>query len=870
MRTQAALGWFITGCLLLLLLLSIASAQHSATLTLSPGFLYETQGGTFNFSVNNFGSQHSISQVTGSLGGFTVRNVTTYSDWKNNFTANSIQWYGGLINNNVINAMFQFAAAAPNVDANQTYTFTFLTNDTASATQTHTMQFTIINDATGPALSNQSLSDGAAILQGAAKMVGITAEDAETGVASVQFQHRACSASNASTISLSPSGSSYGGVADFTSYADSTRVCFTYTGASNGGAAAALNGTALIDGTAPSINLTLPSAGSFINGNAQFMFVATDNAASALSCLLLIDDAAATAPVSVPNNTAASFSAADGTDGSHTWNVQCTDSVGLSGKGAARQYTLDKTPPNVTVSSPANNSVIAAGTLISVGVSDSYGVSSVTYTANGNSTTTTSSSFTVDTASWGDGPSVLAVTASDNAGNIGTTLLNFIVDRTPPVVTLAGPSGSVDVHVNFTYSAADTYDQTLLCELFVNNVRLDSRNITAGASSFQKIISPSTFPWRVDCTDDANNRGSSATNTLTTIDQSGPDMVITPVEYVLRGDSIVVTANITDPSSLANVTASLIKPDGTVEQVSPSVSGTVYTVTYPTASSTPTGNYAVAFSATDVLGFGSSATESFLVTYKVNIQLTLDPSSTAPSGTVLASGTVIDDTNTVIPESSLLIFVGNSTSAVVSRDPITGAYNYSFTAPSSPGTYNITAQVTSAGNGVTYSKTAVLTVASASSSDSSSGSSPTLSRDSGIDVGALAGNYRPPQRDAPATESTIIQGAAPEEPAAGEGTAEPLPPSGDAGDVNGIGSATGFFNLGRLTHSTLFWTILVFLIIIGALALASRTGSFRSSIREMKGGQHPAKQMQRAYSSGSAKNDGSTSLDEYLRMKGRR
>ncbi|MBI1970659.1 hypothetical protein HYS47_02855 [Candidatus Woesearchaeota archaeon] len=846
-----------TALVVSVLLLLMVAAQHSAVVTLSSLSMYETTTAPFNVSINNFGSQDSINLVTAQLGGFTVKNVTGYSDWKNNFTANSIQWFGGLIHNNVINALFQFLAAAPAVDSNQTYTFTFVTKDTSNAEQTHSLQFTILNDETGPILSNQTVSDGSFIRQGAnAYLVSTTAVDAETGVSSVTFRYSVCNDPNstATTIQLTPSGSAgsaYSATVDFSAVLNEKQVCFDYIAASKGGASTTYSGKATIDGVPPTVSLKSPAEGAFINGQASFTFVPSDNLAPSLSCSLLIDDVITTTqPVS--NNAVGSFSAQNGTDGKHTWNVQCADGVGLSGKGSSRTFTLDKTPPAAVLTSPSNNSIISAGTLVEGTVADDYGVQSVMIAYNGNSTPA-GTSFSISTASWTDGPTTIVITATDNAGNTGTTILSVTVDRTPPVIALTGPEGTSDVHVNFTYNADDAHDDTLSCELYVNDTLYQAKDVIRGSNSFTQTLSPSSILWRVDCTDSANNRGSSTPKSLTIVDTSGPDIVVTPVDSIARGNPILVTANITDPSGVAKVTASVVGPDGGTTPVTPVKSGSTYTVSYPTTNVSKLGTYTVAFSAEDTLGYGKSATEELTLTYAYLVTLTLTPTSVAPGDEVTASGKVVRDDGTLVPEQKIKLALPDD-SLTVTLDPSNGAFTTTFIAPLSSGTYNVTAGLTSLENNMEYSSTASFTVSSGSSGGSTAGES--FHPGSG-GFGDLSSNYQPPQ--SPGTTTAIAPAVVEDVPSTTSSGSQSAQTPDTTSDVQGVGAATGFFSLENLKNNTLWWALLLFIIVIAALTMASK----RSRGGTLGGNQRQAakpKQLRKVYQSF----DEGQSLGDYL------
>ena len=112
------------------------------------------------------------------------------------------------------------------------------------------------------------------------------------------------------------------------------------------------------------------------------------------------------------------------TEGVHTMTVTATDAAGNVGS-ASVTYTVDNTPPIVSITAPANNSYYKTPTLppaaFSVAEANPY-----TVVQSGYSNT--------------EGPHTYTVTATDAAGNIGSASVKYTVDNTPPVVTITVPA----------------------------------------------------------------------------------------------------------------------------------------------------------------------------------------------------------------------------------------------------------------------------------------------------------------------------------------------------------------------------------------------------------------------------------------------
>ncbi|MBI4150213.1 hypothetical protein HY488_02295 [Candidatus Woesearchaeota archaeon] len=818
--------------IVLILLLGLVSADHTATITFTPQTVYETTTSTFNLSIGNFGSEDDITRVETTITGLEITGVRDFKKWNENFTSSSVTWSSGSIATNVLKAIFQFTARAPTVSSNTNHTLTVTTYDDANDQETQTVQFTILNDETGPLFSNAHPQDGDFVAQGTnAYTAQIIATDPETGVDHVDVSYQICNSSNQTQFSLTKVNDTYSRIIDLSSYDDGIFLCFAFSGESNGDATSTYTGRLGIDGIPPSVTLVGPNHGTMINAQAQFQFNVTDNLAATLRCELVIDGTVI-ANASVVNGATGSFSAANASEGIHTWNVACTDTAGLSGAGSTRTYTLDKTPPALT-STPANGSIMAGGTVISITLTDNFQLNQVTLTYNG-STTTQPSSFTLDTTAWPDGQTMVTVTASDQAGNVGNYVLIYTVDRTPPVISLLSPLNSSDVHVNFTFNAFDTYDNTLSCELYVDNVLRKKQNTTTLTTGIIDLIVPGAHTWRIECLDDANNRGVSANQQVTIVDMSGPDVVITDVPYFIRASPLTITADITDVSGIQSVTATLRDPANNVVTTTLTNSGSTYTLTYPTTMSTPLGTYAATFTATDTLNYSNSASKSFPLTYAYLITLTLSPTQTQPESGVSVSGNVVKDDNTKVPESTVTLFLPGNQSAQVPLDA-SGNYVYAFNAPSDDGVYDIIASITSAQNNVTYNATEQLTVSSPGNSNSEGNGGGARGR--GVAAGGSSASSTSSSSPTSSTSSTSTTS-----PSTSEGEESDDESSSekkekkekdkkkdkedkkDDKETAGVGKAAGFFNLERLKDPKLIWTFLVLLGILTMFATISRRG----------------------------------------------
>ncbi|HKZ58326.1 MAG TPA: Ig-like domain-containing protein, partial [Candidatus Thermoplasmatota archaeon] len=186
-----------------------------------------------------------------------------------------------------------------------------------------------------------------------------------------------------------------------------------------------------LDSTAPSITLNTPSNGSIIQagtsldfsvGDANFQNSSWSNGGPWFSF-----------------NSPFDINTGGWADGAVTVTVRAFDQAGNS-RTSTFDFSVDTTAPSITLGSPVNNSLIAAGSTIDFAISDAH-----TFSAswnNGNGSTPFSSPFDVVTTGWADGVVTVVVTATDSAGNGRTASFSFDVDGTLPAITLNTPANN--------------------------------------------------------------------------------------------------------------------------------------------------------------------------------------------------------------------------------------------------------------------------------------------------------------------------------------------------------------------------------------------------------------------------------------------
>jgi hypothetical protein len=136
-------------------------------------------------------------------------------------------------------------------------------------------------------------------------------------------------------------------------------------------------------------------------------------------------------------------------EGTHTVVVRYADDAENVGS-ASRTYTVDDTPPSITISSPTSSVYSTSDILLTFSVSEE--ADWIGYSLDGaNNITITGDSL----LSLSDGSHSVVVYANDTAGNMGVSdVVDFSVDVAPPLITVSSPISSVystrDVPLTFS------------------------------------------------------------------------------------------------------------------------------------------------------------------------------------------------------------------------------------------------------------------------------------------------------------------------------------------------------------------------------------------------------------------------------------
>jgi len=206
-------------------------------------------------------------------------------------------------------------------------------------------------------------------------------------------------------------------------------------------------------------------------------------------------------------------------EGENTFAVEGTDEIGNSGSSGAMFTTLDTTPPQVEITTPANN-YLTNTTMVSVtGTVDDPVVSEVTVKLNGTAQTMTvvEGSFSGEVVLI-EGTNTIEALALDPLGNEGSSLPVVVTyNSAAPTVSITSPTGgtrtnSDTVTVSYTITgnatsaqfilnsvseqiAAESGSRTVSLVEGTNTIEVRASNVTITASSgVVTVISDTTAP----------------------------------------------------------------------------------------------------------------------------------------------------------------------------------------------------------------------------------------------------------------------------------------------------------------------------------------------------------------------------------------
>lgn len=204
-----------------------------------------------------------------------------------------------------------------------------------------------------------------------------------------------------------------------------------------------------VDQTIPSINITFPEVGSYVEGTIDITGTASDN--------IGIEK------VEVSNDETSVYSLATGTtdwsysldtttlmDGAHTLYARVIDTTGLMGV-TSQAITVDNTDPIISISYPPDGELLSGVITVQGTADDVVGVQKVEVkfgpVSYQEAEGTTTWSYDFNTASLANGFYTVIARVTDFAGNTNTSSIDIIIDQNFPTVDSIQADG-VDLNDN--------------------------------------------------------------------------------------------------------------------------------------------------------------------------------------------------------------------------------------------------------------------------------------------------------------------------------------------------------------------------------------------------------------------------------------
>jgi hypothetical protein len=314
----------------------------------------------------------------------------------------------------------------------------------------------------------------------------------------------------------------------------------------------------------------------------NFNFSAIDNIDNNITCNVTIDGRVNnTQLLNVTNGSYANYSVAGFFEGNHSWNITCWDDIPNVNWSLTRNFTVDLSPPNVSLESPVNNTLLSASNTVIF----RYNVTDIVSTVANcslilNRVVDGSPNLDVQEAASLNFTRMLAnglynwsVNCTDSVGRTGSSkIYNLTVlvaaDTEAPTITLNNPENnynSTSGNITFYYTPFDALSSIANCTLLINGTRNSTNSSRVIESQENNItltrISEGSYYWTINCTDNSTNRNTgNASNGPRLFNVRYPAPTIN-LEFPSNGTSYpsaqnaIFKYNVTDnTSALANCT----------------------------------------------------------------------------------------------------------------------------------------------------------------------------------------------------------------------------------------------------------------------------------------------------------------------------
>jgi len=192
----------------------------------------------------------------------------------------------------------------------------------------------------------------------------------------------------------------------------------------------------IMDNTGPIVSLDSPTNGSVLAApTVNVSWMATDDGSDIAVYGISID---AGNYIDVGLSTIYVFQAL--VEGNHEISIMSADNLGNSNETMV-SFSVDESPPTVSITSPASSTLsnISNVTAVWTGLDATSGIERYEVKLDESAWLNVGMETTYTMLGIFDGQHNLTVKAADKAGNLNETSVNFVVDTTPPVISMVAP-----------------------------------------------------------------------------------------------------------------------------------------------------------------------------------------------------------------------------------------------------------------------------------------------------------------------------------------------------------------------------------------------------------------------------------------------
>jgi len=328
------------------------------------------------------------------------------------------------------------------------------------------------------------------------------------------------------------------------------------------------------------------------------------------------------------------------------YSVSATSTVGLltGPVSLERNFTVDTTPPTLSITAPAYSAVVNTARSIVSGTtsSDKIPVKSVTWGIDGGLAKAASgvTNWSFRTGRLLDGPHIVQINATNSAG-LATSKLTFVtVDNTPPTVSISQPENNAVLnHISMVNGTASDNVMVSYVSILVDGSAQSVATYSSGSWSAPMLIGLTNGKHTITSVA-IDAAGNVNTNTISvTIDSTPPTVSMSyPPNNAIVNTASTITGTSSDlETGIASMSAMI---DGGYRDVSGTTNWSITT-------SGLQGHHVVSVTATDEAGNTATTTSSFTVdATPPTISITTpDDNEILDTNMVTASGTASDDTS---------------------------------------------------------------------------------------------------------------------------------------------------------------------------------------------------------------------------------